>query len=247
VSGGRLAGRRIFVTGAASGMGRAIAELFDAEGAKLALVDRTAEALGTVAEPLEAFSIAMDVSSPEQVADAIARSAEALGGLDGIVNAAGIYKAIPFAELSPEVWGQYISVNLTGPFLVCSAALPHLRAAGAGTIVNIGSIGAMQPSPGQAAYAASKGGLSSLTKALAAELGKDNIRANLIAPGMIHSGITHAIYTPEQAEAVAATRTALPRMGQPEEIASAALFLTSEDSSYVNGATVTVDGGRAYH
>lgn len=247
MSGGRLAGRRIFVTGAASGMGRAIAELFDAEGARLALVDRTADALSTVAEPLEAFSVAMDVSSPDQVADAIARSAEALGGLDGVVNAAGIYKAIPFGELSVEEWGRYISVNLTGPFLVCSAALPHLRAAGGGTIVNIGSIGAMQPSPGQSAYAASKGGLSSFTKALAAELGKDNIRANLIAPGMIHSGITHALYTPEQAEAVAATRTSLPRMGQPEEIAGAALFLTSEDSSYVSGTTVTVDGGRAFH
>jgi len=243
----RLTGRRILVTGAASGMGRAIAELFDAEGAKLALVDRSAEALAVVAEPLEALALAIDVSSETEVADAVARAAAALGGLDGIVNAAGIYKAIPFGDLTTADWRRYLDVNLTGPFLICSAALPHLRAAGGGTIVNIGSIGAMQPTPGQAAYAASKGGLSSFTKALAAELGKDGIRANLIAPGMIHSGITHALYTPEAAEAVAATRTALPRMGQPEEIATAALFLTSEDSSYVNGTTVTVDGGRAYH
>jgi NAD(P)-dependent dehydrogenase (short-subunit alcohol dehydrogenase family) len=244
---GRLAGRRILITGAASGMGRAIAELFDAEGAKLALVDRTADALAAVAEPLEALALAVDVSSESEVADAVAQAVKALGGLDGIVNAAGIYKAIPLEEMSAADWRRYIDVNLTGPFLICHAALPHLRAAGGGTIVNIGSIGAMQPTPGQSAYAASKGGLSSFTKALAAELGKDNIRANLIAPGMIHSGITHAIYTPEQAEAVAATRTALPRMGQPEEIASAALFLTGEDSSYVNGTTVTVDGGRAFH
>jgi NAD(P)-dependent dehydrogenase (short-subunit alcohol dehydrogenase family) len=246
VSGGRLAGRRIFVTGAASGMGKAIAERFAAEGAKLALVDQTAEALGAVAEPLKALAIGLDVSSETQVAEAVERSAKTLGGLDGVVNAAGIYKAIPFEDLTFDAWRRFIDVNLAGPYLICRAALPHLRAAGGGAIVNISSIGAMQPAPGQAAYAASKGGLSSFTKALAAELGKDNIRANVIAPGMIHSGITHAIYSPEQAEAVAATRTALPRMGRPDEIADAALYLISDESSYVSGTTVTVDGGRAF-
>lgn len=246
MSGGRLTGRRIFVTGAASGMGKAIAERFAAEGAKLALVDQSAEALAAVAGPLKALAIGLDVSSEAQVGEAVARAAEELGGLDGVVNAAGIYKAIPFEDLSFDAWRRFIDVNLAGPYLICRAALPHLRAAGGGAIVNISSIGAMQPAPGQAAYAASKGGLSSFTKALAAELGKDNIRANVIAPGMIHSGITHAIYSPDQAEAVAATRTALPRMGRSEEIADAALFLISDESSYVNGSTVTVDGGRAF-
>ena len=246
MSGGRLAGRRIFVTGAASGMGKAIAERFAAEGAKLALVDQSAEALAAVAEPLKALAISLDVSSEAQVGEAVARAAKALGGLDGVVNAAGIYKAIPLEDLSFDAWRRFIDVNLAGPYLICRAALPHLRAAGGGAIVNISSIGAMQPTPGQAAYAASKGGLSSFTKALAAELGKDNIRANVIAPGMIHSGITHALYSPEQAEQVAATRTALPRMGRADEIADAALYLISDESSYVNGSTVTVDGGRAF-
>jgi len=246
VSGGRLTGRRIFVTGAASGMGRAIAERFAAEGAKLALVDQSAEALAAVAEPLKALAIGLDVSSEAQVTEAVERAAKTLGGLDGVVNAAGIYKSIPFEDMTFDAWRRFIDVNLAGPYLICRAALPHLRAAGGGAIVNISSIGAMQPAPGQSAYAASKGGLTSFTKALAAELGKDNIRANVIAPGMIHSGITHAIYSPEQAEAVAATRTALPRMGRPDEIADAALFLISSESSYVNGTTVTVDGGRAF-
>jgi NAD(P)-dependent dehydrogenase (short-subunit alcohol dehydrogenase family) len=243
---GRLTGRRILVTGAASGMGRSIAELFTAEGAKLALVDRTADALKAVSGALGALALPLDVSSETEVVAAVAQAADKLGGLDGVVNAAGIYKAIPLADTDYETWRRFIDINLTGPYLICRAAVPHLKAAG-GTIVNISSIGALQPAPGQAAYAASKGGLTAFTKALAAEFGGQKIRANVVCPGMIHSGITHAIYTPEQAEQVAATRTALPRMGQPEEIAATTLFLTSAESSYITGATLTVDGGRSYY
>jgi NAD(P)-dependent dehydrogenase (short-subunit alcohol dehydrogenase family) len=244
---GRLTGRRILVTGAASGMGRSIAELFTAEGAKLALVDRTADALKAVSEALDALALPLDVSSEAEVVAAVAQAADKLGGLDGVVNAAGIYKAIPLADTDYETWRRFIDINLTGPYLICRAAVPHLKAAGGGTIVNISSIGALQPAPGQAAYAASKGGLTAFTKALAAELGGQKIRANVICPGMIHSGITHAIYTPAQAEEVAASRTALPRMGQPEEIAATTLFLTSAESSYITGSTVAVDGGRSYY
>ncbi|HEY3694407.1 SDR family NAD(P)-dependent oxidoreductase [Phenylobacterium sp.] len=244
---GRLGGRRVLVTGAASGIGRAIAELFAREGARLALVDRTADALKAVSAALGALPLALDVSSENEVTAAVAKAAGELGGLDGVVNAAGIYQAIPLAETDYDTWRRFIDINLTGPYLICRAALPHLRAAGGGTIVNISSIGALQPAPGQSAYAASKGGLTAFTKALAAELGHEKIRANVICPGMIHSGITHGLYTPEKAEAVAAARTSLPRMGQPEEVAATALFLTGAESSYVTGSTVAVDGGRSYY
>lgn len=244
---GRLRGRRILVTGAASGMGRSIAQLFAREGAGLALLDRTADALAAVAEPLGALALAVDVSSESEVVTAVERAAAVLGGLDGVVNAAGVYQAISLADTSYDQWRRFIDINLTGPYLVCRAALAHLKAAGGGTIVNISSNGALLPHPNQSAYVASKGGLSAFTKALAAELGPDNIRANVICPGMIHSGITHALYTPEQGEVVAASRMAMGRMGQPEEIATTTLFLTSADSAYITGSIVTVDGGRAYY
>src|SRR4051794_31403593 len=112
---GRLAGRRILVTGAASGMGRSIAQLFHRQGAKLALVDRTADALKAVSDAVGALALAVDVSSPGEVEAAVAKAAEALGGLDGLVNAAGIYKAIPLEETDYETWRRFIDINLTGP------------------------------------------------------------------------------------------------------------------------------------
>jgi NAD(P)-dependent dehydrogenase (short-subunit alcohol dehydrogenase family) len=228
-------------------MGKAIAALFAAEGAKLALLDLTADALRAVAEPIGALALPVDVSSEADVVGAVERAAAHLGGLDGVVNAAGIYKAIPFGEIDYATWRRYLDVNLTGPYLVCHAAMKHLKAAGGATIVNISSIGSLQPTPGQAVYAASKGGLTALGRALAAEFGHDKIRVNTILPGMIHSGITHAIYTPEQAEQVAAGRSALERMGTSEEIANTTLFLTTPQSDYITGASLVIDGGRSYY
>lgn len=243
----RLAGRRIIVTGVSSGMGRAIAYLFAAEGAKLTLVDWQEKGLGEVAEATSSLGIAADVSSEKAVESFVAKAAAHMGGIDGIVNAAGIFARIPIGELTVEQWHKTIAVNLTGPFLICRAAMPHLQRADAATIVNIASTGALQPGPSMTAYVASKGGLIGLSRALAVDLGP-RIRVNTICPGMIRTGITEALYPDAKTlDDVAASRAALQRIGTPEEIAQATLFLTSQESSFTSGAIITVDGGKSYY
>ena len=228
-------------------MGRAIAYLFAAEGAKLALLDLHGDGLREVADATSSLGIETDVSSEKAVNAAVERAATDMGGLDGIVNAAGIYARIPLGELTSELWHKTIAVNLTGPFLICRAALPHLQKAERATIVNIASTGALQPTVGQTAYVSSKGGLIGLSRALAAELGP-NIRVNTICPGMIRTGITETLYPdPKTLDQVAASRSALQRIGTADEIAHAALFLTSQESSYTTGTIITVDGGKTYY
>src|SRR5688572_3076144 len=124
---GKLVGRRILVTGAASGIGRAIAHVFAAEGAGLALLDQDESGLRAVAEPLAALALPTELASPQEVDAAVANAVATYGGLDGVVNSAGIYKALSIEETTPEIWQRFLDVNLTGPFLVCRSALPHLR------------------------------------------------------------------------------------------------------------------------
>jgi NAD(P)-dependent dehydrogenase (short-subunit alcohol dehydrogenase family) len=244
---GALAGRRIVVTGASSGMGLAIAERFAAEGAALALIDVNERILKEVGKRTGALALKCDVSSHKEVAAFVQRAARALGGIDGIVNAAGIYDKLPFDKITPERWQRMLGVNLTGPYLLVYSALPHLRRAKRATIVNIASTGFIRPGPGMAHYVSTKGGLVGLTRALALELAP-KIRANAICPGMIRTGITRALYpTEKQLEQVAASRILAGRIGEPDEIAQAALFLTSDASSFVNGTIVTVDGGSTFY
>jgi 3-oxoacyl-[acyl-carrier protein] reductase len=238
----RLSGRRILVTGAASGMGAAIARLFAAEGAALALLDRDGERLEGVAQPLGAVHGACDVSDLVQVEAAVGAAAEALGGLDGLVNAAGVLINKPFAELDPESWSRMLGVNLSGPFHVIRSALPALRKAAQATIVNVASVSGYLPMEGTAGYSASKAGLIMLGKSLALELGP-TIRVNTICPGVVKTGMTRYIQdNPEHAQR-AADRTALRTLGEPEDIARTALFLSTDDSRFTTGTEVVADGG----
>ena len=242
---GRVGQRRILITGAAGGMGRAIAERFAAEGAALALLDRNGEGVAAVATPLGAQAEPCDVTDRASVAAVVARAGERLGGLDGIVNAAGILDITPFGDLAPESWDRMLAVNLTGPFNIVNAALPFLRAAERATIVNIASVSALMPMPGTAGYSASKAGVLMFTRCLGMDLGP-TIRANAICPGVIETEMTRYIWENPEHSARAAERVALRRLGTVDDVATAALFFTTEDSAFTTGAMLPVDGGFAW-
>jgi NAD(P)-dependent dehydrogenase (short-subunit alcohol dehydrogenase family) len=241
----RMQGRRVLVTGAASGMGKAIAELFATEGASLALLDRDAERLAPVAKALGASAHACDVADADSVDAAVAAAVAGLGGLDGLVNGAGVLVTKPFAEFDRATWDRLIGVNLTGPFNVARAALPRLQAAPRATIVNIASVSGYMPMAGTSGYSASKGGLIMFTKSLAFDLGP-SIRVNAICPGVIKTEMTRYLWeNPEHAQR-ASDRVALKRLGLPEEVAKAALYLSTEDSGFTTGTEILVDGGFAW-
>ena len=246
---GRVAGRRILVTGAASGIGLATCRLLLEEGASVAMLDRDATGLQAAAAELDnaggAFTV--DVAEQAQVQSAVTAAAAFMGGIDGVVNGAGIARRGDFAEVLTSDWLATLGVNLNGPFFVCQAALPFLREAGAGTIVNIASGVALRPIAGSTAYAASKGGLIAFGKALAVELAPMNIRVNTVCPGIVETPMIRRRIegAPDpQAEAHRLfERRLLKRFGQPEEIAHAILFLTADDCAYVTASVFAIDGG----
>jgi NAD(P)-dependent dehydrogenase (short-subunit alcohol dehydrogenase family) len=239
----RLTGRRILITGGASGIGRATASLFTAEGAKVAILDRSAGGP-------DGFFVAVDVADPASVRQAVEAAATALGGLDGVVNAAGIFSAAGLADTTPDLFSRTLAVNLMGTFLVVQAAAPLLLAAGKdATIVNIGSgVGITPTGPGSIAYVASKGGVIAMTKALAMELAP-TVRVNVVCPGAVETPMTQGFLRNAAGEVdpSLAGRYALRRPAAPEEIAAAILFLTSAESSFVTGIALPVDGGRTFH
>ncbi|WP_373083562.1 SDR family NAD(P)-dependent oxidoreductase [Zhongshania sp.] len=239
---GKLAGRRILITGAASGMGRAIAELFTREGARVALLDLNGPAVLELAKDLQGFGIECDISSAQQVADSVVAAIKALGGLDGVVNAAGLYYSKSFEETDIESWNRVMAVNVTGPYHLLQAALPALRQASSATIVNIASISGYLPMAGTAAYSTSKAAILMLTKSLGFELGP-NIRVNAICPGVIKTEMTRHIWEDPARAASTADRVSLKKMGEAEDIAKAALYLSSEDSSFATGTEIVLDGG----
>ncbi|MDO6414458.1 SDR family NAD(P)-dependent oxidoreductase [Sphingomonas sp. BIUV-7] len=239
---GRLSDRRIVITGAASGMGRAIALAFHAEGAKLALLDRNADGVALTAAQADADAFGCDVANRAEVADVIARAAQSLGGIDGVVNAAGILDIKPADELTPESWDRMIAVNLTGPFNIVHAALPHLRAAEWATIVNISSVSGVMPMAGTSGYSASKAGVLMWTRCLGMDLGP-HIRANAILPGVIETEMTRYLSENPEHRAAAEERVALKRLGDTQDIVRAALFFSTEDSAFTTGAALPVDGG----
>ena len=241
----KLVGRRIVVTGAASGMGRAIVQRFAAEGAALALLDRNADGAIAVAAEIGAAGFGCDVADRAQVGAVIAAAANRLGGLDGIVNAAGILDITPFADLSPESWDRMLAVNLTGPFNIVKAALPMLQAAAKATIVNIASVSGLMPMAGTSGYSASKAGLIMLTRCLGLDLGP-SIRANTICPGVIQTEMTRYLWENPEHTARAADRVALKRLGLVDDVSNATLFFTSEDSGFTTGAWLPIDGGFAW-
>jgi NAD(P)-dependent dehydrogenase (short-subunit alcohol dehydrogenase family) len=237
---GRLQQRHVVITGAASGIGRRTALLFAAEGAALTLLDRSVEGLREIARETGGLAVEADVTDEGSVAHAVERGATAMGGIDGVVNAAGIVIRGPVLEVGVADWRRVIDVNLTGIYIVVRSCLPWLAKATGATIVNIASGQGLLPNrPEMTAYAASKGGVVNLTRALAAELAPA-IRVNSVCPGMVDTPMTadgpHDV-----------TPYALKRIADPLEIAHAILFLTSSESSFVTGAALAIDGGRTFH
>ena len=239
---GKLAGRKVLVTGAASGMGRDIARLFAAEGAALALLDRNEAGVALVAAELGMAGYGCDVADRAMVHSVVTKAAGALGGLDGLVNAAGILDITPFPDLDPASWDRMLAVNLTGPFNVVRAALPALQAADEATIVNIASVSALMPMAGTAGYSASKAGLAMFTKCLAFDLGP-KIRANTICPGVIKTEMTRFLWENPEHSARASDRVALKRLGETEHVSRAGLFFSCDDSGFTTGTELPVDGG----
>lgn len=242
---GRLAGRRVLVTGAASGIGAAVARRFAGEAARVALLDRDAEKLASVAAEIDALALPADVTDAVAVARAVDAAARGLAGLDGVVNGAGVSIIASFEDTDEATWHRALDINLTGPYRVCHAALRHLRDSGGATIVNISSAVGIQPLLRRSAYAASKGGLIAFGKVLALELAPA-IRVNTVLPGAIDTPMVHNSFTGPALDQVVA-RYALKRLGRAEEVAEAVLFLTSGESGFVTGATLTVDGGRTFY
>lgn len=242
---GRLHGRRAVLTGASGGLGSAIASAFVREGARIAAVARNEPALRELCSTLSpgsAYAVAADVADPGQAGAAVRRAALALGGLDIVVNAAAVdCEWKPVGELDIESWDRTIAVNLSGCFYVCRAALPLLVAAGGGAMVNLTSVAAERVWPLDSAYGVSKAGLEMLTRTIAVEYGRQGIRANCIAPGVIDAGMTDAVTDPAARDELVGLHP-LGRMGSAEEVAEAAVWLCSE-GSFTSGWTLAVDGG----
>jgi NAD(P)-dependent dehydrogenase (short-subunit alcohol dehydrogenase family) len=238
--------RVALVTGAARGIGLAVAKRFLAEGWRVALLDVEGELLRTSTEALAApdhtLSLHCDVSDAKAVAGAFTEVERKFGRLDALVNNAGVAVFAPLLETSDADWSRVMEVNLTGPFLCAKAAVPLMREHGGGAIVNITSISAVRASTLRSAYGTSKAGLAHLTKQLAVELASLGIRVNGIAPGPVDTAMAKQVHTPEIR---ADYHDAIPlnRYGLEQELAEAVFFLCGDRSSYITGQILAVDGG----
>lgn len=246
----RLAGKVAVITGAASGIGLASARRFAAEGACLALVDRDEAALGEVlAElaPHPAMALAGDVSHEAAVAANCAAVLERFGRIDILLAAAGFSTGTNVPETTLGAWNAVISTNLTGAFLWSRAVLAPMRRAKSGSIILVGSQLAFAGGRANAAYLASKGAIVSLAQAIAVDHAAEGIRANVLVPGAIDTPLLARAFAraadPEAAKARSVARHPLGRLGRAEEVAAAALFLASDDSSFTTGSCLRVDGG----
>ena len=250
---GRLKDKVAVVTGAASGIGEAIAVLCAREGGLVALVDVQEEKGRQVEQRIsgsggKAIFLAADMGEEETPTRIINTVLSRFGGLDVLVNNAalhGPYNKKSVVDTSLEVWDRTLNVNLRAIFLLCKFGVPHMVARGGGSIVNIASIGGVEAFPEFAAYSTSKGGLIQLTKCLAIDFGRHKVRANAICPGAIDTpGAQPFMEDRQQYLDMIASLTPLQDIGAPEDIAYAALYLACEESRYVTGTTLVVDGGR---
>ncbi len=247
----RLKERVVLITGAGSGMGRSAALLFAREGARIVACDCDPESVEKTvaliqAEQGVAQAAVADVSDSTQVAAAIEKVLQAYGKLEVLYNNAGVWlpQDGPAPDLPEDVWDRIIDVNLKGTFLTCKYAIPHMVQAGGGSIINVSSISALRAGKDDFdAYAASKGGIVSFTLSVASTWGAKQIRANVICPGSIDTPMTAGSYHEPAIREFWSARTALGRVGTALEVAQTALWLASDDSSYVTGSVILVDGG----
>jgi len=244
----RLAGRAAIITGAASGIGRAIAERFAGEGAAVLIADVQRDAGEAVATAIRAAGgqaefVATDVTAEADVRAMVDAAVVRFGRLDIVVNNAGIGRFVPFEQLEPGDWDRVFAVNLRAAYLGCRHALPHLRRTGRGVILNVASQSGLQSQAMNEAYCASKAGVILLTRSLARELAPEGIRVNCICPGGTDTPLLRAFSRTIRSADSTASRPPLGRFARPDEIAAAALFLVSDEASYVTGVALPVDGG----
>jgi NAD(P)-dependent dehydrogenase (short-subunit alcohol dehydrogenase family) len=244
-----LTGRRVWVTGASRGLGRAIALGFASAGADVALTSRTADAVRAVADEAGALGartlvLPASVSDATAVSAAVAEIVEAWGGLDVLVNCAGVSPTFKRAELvEDEEWRHVLDVNVTGSFLCAREAAKVMLDAENGAIVNVSSIHGQVGMERMSAYSASKGAVDALTRTLALEWAGRGIRVNTLSPGYFETDMTEALRGHKKWRGHLLSRIPLGRFGVPEELVSAALFLSSDASGFMTGANVVVDGG----
>ena len=247
----KLKDKVAIITGGASGIGAATARLFAAEGAKVALVDQSEEGLAGVAAGLDAITIQADVSSDAQARAGVAKVIEKWGRIDVLMTAAGMSAGGTVDAIDEAAWDRTFDVNVKGTFLWIHYAIQHMIAAKSGAIITIGSQLA-QSSPGKnAAYVASKGAIASFTKTMAVDHARQGIRVNALMPGVIDTPMParslKRYADPDKMRAYWKERHPMGRIGQPEEVAKAALFLACDDSSFVTGHLLFVDGGWTAH
>lgn len=243
-----LENKAALVTGGSRGIGRACCELLARAGARVAVnyrlerpaaelvVQRIQEAGG------EAFSLAADIASRDEADMMVDETVERFGRLDILINNAGIWKGCPIEEISDVEWSEMIGVNLTGTFNMIRAAVPHMKKARSGRIVNVSSTAGQRGEPRHSHYAATKGAVISLTKSLAAELAPYGITTNCVAPGWVETDMTREVLASNERDRILA-QIPQGRAGKPEEIAGAVLFLVSDLASFINGEVLNVNGG----
>jgi len=248
----KLEGLVAVVTGAGSGIGRATARLFAQEGARICSASRTlthaeATAQTVIQEGGEAFAVSVDVSRSSDVETLAERVLTRFGQVDILVNNAAIGHTGSILECTQDEWDLVMAVNVKSVYLCCSAFLPHMLAQGTGNIVNIASIAGLVGLPKRAVYSASKGAVISLTRQMAIEYVKENVRVNCICPGTVDSPWVDRLLSketaPETAREELITRQPIGRLGRPQEIAHAALYLASPESAFATGSVLVIDGG----
>jgi NAD(P)-dependent dehydrogenase (short-subunit alcohol dehydrogenase family) len=248
----RFAGKRVLLSGGASGIGQATAEHFAQEGAHIAIGDIDMAGAQRIANKLNGHAFSYDARDPQAAVQLVASAAEAMGGVDVLLNIAGIMTWGRFEETSPEAWQKTLDINLSGPFYLCQAALPQLKLT-KGCVVNVASVGGVHPVYGTAAYGISKAGVIAMTQAASLEWARHGIRVNAVAPGGVATpmhekstaggGVDPAIF-------VEAAGRNMPKLTDrdactPAEIATAIAYLASEDARYATGTVLILDGGQS--
>ena len=241
----RVKDKVIIITGGAGGIGKETAKLLAKEGAKVVIFDINEERLTEAKKEIEKYGIVeaikADVTDFKSVSDAVNKVYEKFGKIDVLINNAGITRDGFLSKMDLEDWNKVIAVNLTGVFNTTKAVVPYMLERGEGNIISISSVVGVYGNIGQTNYAASKAGIIGMTKTWAKELGRKGIRANAVAPGFIKTEMTAKV--PEKVINIMIEKTPLGRMGEPEDVANLLLFLSSDESSFINGQIIGVDGG----
>ncbi|MBE9912513.1 glucose 1-dehydrogenase [Paenibacillus donghaensis] len=245
---GRVSGKVAIVTGAAGGMGKADALLLAQEGAKVVVTDIQEDKVNAVVEEIhknggEAIGFRHDVTSENEWEHIVEETVKKWGKIDVLVNNAGISFPKSLLDTTAQDWDKVMAINLTGGFFGLKHVIPVMQKNGGGSIINISSIAGLTGSNGAGPYTASKGAVRLLTKAVAIDYGKDNIRCNSIHPGYIETPMTEGLFADENMTNWFRSNTPLPRLGKPENIAAGVLFLASDESSFITGSELAIDGG----